>query len=120
MGKVNLDDIKPGMKLEKDVQERSGRVLLRAGTEITERHLNIFRTWGVAEADIKTDIESMSREEAAAQAARDLDPEVLEAAEEFISPLFVHTDANHAAVRELKRLCVLRHVRSNKQNTGVV
>ena len=77
MGKVNLDDIKPGMKLERDVQERSGRVLLRAGTEITERHLNIFRTWGVAEADI----ESMSREEAAAQATRDLDPEVLKAAE---------------------------------------
>ena len=25
MGKVNLDDIKPGMKLEKDVQERSGQ-----------------------------------------------------------------------------------------------
>ena len=30
MGKVSLDDIRPGMKLEKDVQERSGRVLLRA------------------------------------------------------------------------------------------
>jgi hypothetical protein len=116
MGKLNLDDIKPGMKLEKDVQERSGRVLLRAGTEITERHLNIFRTWGVAEADI----ESVTREEAAAHAARDLDPEVLKAAEEFVSPLFVHTDSNHAAVRELKRLCVLRHIRLNKQNTGIV
>ena len=98
MGKVNLDDIKPGMKLEKDVQERSGRVLLRAGTEITERHLNIFRTWGVAEADI----ESMGRQEATAQATRNCDPEVLKAAQEFISPLFVHTDATHAPVRELK------------------
>ncbi|MGH9427175.1 MAG: hypothetical protein ACRD2L_12835 [Terriglobia bacterium] len=116
MGKVNLDDLTPGMKLEKDVQERSGRVLLRAGTEITERHLNIFRTWGVAEADI----ESMSREEAAAQAARDLDPEVLKAAEAFIDPLFAHTDPDHAAVHELKRLCVLRHARLNKQNTGAV
>ena len=116
MGKVNLDDIKPGMKLEKDVQERSGRVLLRAGTEITERHLNIFRTWGVAEADI----ESMSSEEASAQATRDLDPEVLKAAEDAIDPLFTHTDLDHAGVRELKRLCVLRHVRLNKHNTGVV
>lgn len=117
MGKVNLDDIKPGMKLEKDVQERSGRVLLRAGTEITERHLNIFRTWGVVEADI----ESMSHEEAAAQAARELDPEVLKAAEASIEPLFAHTDANHAVVRELKRLCILRHARlMNKQKTGVV
>lgn len=80
MGKVNLDDIKPGMKIEKDVQDRSGRVLLRAGAEITERHLNIFRTWGVTEADI----ESMSRQDAAAQAARELDPEALQAAEAFI------------------------------------
>ena len=116
MGKVNLDDIKPGMKLEKDVQERSGRVLLRAGTEITERHLNIFRTWGVAEADI----ESMSSEQVAAQATRDLDPEVLKAAEDAIDPLFAHTDLDHAAVRELKRLCILRHVRLNKHSTGVV
>jgi len=98
MGKVNLDDIKPGMKLEKDVQDRSGRVLLRAGTEITERHLNIFRTWGVAEDDI----ESMSRQEATAHFTRNLDPEVLKAAQEFISPLFVHPDATHAPVRELK------------------
>ena len=116
MGKLNLDDIKPGMKLEKDAQERSGRVLLRAGTEITERHLNIFRTWGVTEADI----ESMSREEAAAQAALELDPEALQAAEAFIDPLFAHTDSNHAAVRELKQVCVLRHVRFNKAKRGVV
>lgn len=116
MGKVNLDDIKPGMKIEKDVQDRSGRVLLRAGTEITERHLNIFRTWGVTEADI----ESMSREEVAAPGAREPDPEALQAAEAFIDPLFAHTDSNHAAVRELKRVCVLRHVRLNEQKRGVV
>ena len=116
MGKVNLDDIKSGMILEKDVQERSGRVLLRAGTEITDRHLNIFRTWGVVDVEV----ESMRHEEAAAQAARELDPEVLKAAEEFLGPLFAHTDSDHPAVREMKRLCVLRHVRFSKLNTGVV
>jgi len=116
MGKVNLDDLKPGMKLEKDVQERSGRVLLGAGTEITERHLKIFRTWGVAEADI----ESMSHEEVAPQLAQELDPELFRAAEVFIDPLFGHTDANHPAVLELKRLCVLRHVLLNKLNRGAV
>ena len=116
MGKLNLDDIKPGMKIEKDVLERSGRILLRAGTEITERHLNIFRTWGVTEAEI----ESMSREDAAAQSGRELDPEVLQAAEAFIDPLFAHTDSNHAAVRELKQVCVLRHVPFIKEKRGVV
>lgn len=116
MGKLSIDDIKPGMKLEKDVQERSGRVLLRAGTEITERHLNIFRTWGVAEVDI----ESMSREEVAAQAAREVDPEAMLAAEPYLDPLFTRTDQDHAAIRELKRVCVLRHIRKNKHKSGVV
>ena len=44
----------------------------------------------------------MSRQEATAQVTRNLDPEVLKAAQEFISPLFVHPDATHAPVRELK------------------
>lgn len=116
MGKLSIDDIKPGMKLEKDVQERSGRVLLRAGTEITERHLNIFRTWGVAEADI----ESMSREEVAAQAAREVDPEAMLAAEAYLDPLFARSNQDHVAIREVKRVCVLRHIRKNKHKSGVV
>ncbi len=104
MGRLNINQIKPGMKLEKDVQERSGRVLLRAGTEITERHLNILMSWGVSEADI----ESASREEAEAERLQKVDPEILKKAEEQVRPLFAHADQDHPAVRELMRLSVLR------------
>lgn len=57
MGKlVKLDEIKPGMVLEKDVANLQGAVLLRKGSEISERHLNIFKTWGVSSIFIKEEL----------------------------------------------------------------
>ena len=108
MGKLNLEDIQPGMKLERDVKERTGRILLRAGTEITDRHMNILRTWGVSEVDI----ENVTQEEVAAQAALQFDPEAFEKAEERIEQVFMHADRSQATVRELIRLCILREVRA--------
>jgi hypothetical protein len=57
MGKlVKLEDIKPGMVLDKDVANLQGAVLLRKGSEVTERHLNIFKTWGVTSIFIKEEL----------------------------------------------------------------
>jgi hypothetical protein len=114
MAKVNLEGIQPGMILEKDVKERSGRVLLRAGTEITGRHLNILKTWGVAEADIK----DVTQEQVNAQAAQQFDPQALKEAEERMEQLFLHVDRSQAAVRELIRLCVVRQVRAQARVQG--
>ena len=59
MGKlVKLDDIKPGMVLDKDVANLQGAVLLRKGSEVTERHLGIFKTWGVNSIFIKEELSS--------------------------------------------------------------
>ncbi len=59
MGKlVKLDDIKPGMVLDKDVANLQGAVLLRKGSEINERHLGIFKTWGVNSIFIKEELSS--------------------------------------------------------------
>ena len=62
MGKVNLENLKPGMILAAKVTERGGRVLLGAGMELTEKHISIFRKWGITEADVQ----NISQEEAAA------------------------------------------------------
>jgi hypothetical protein len=97
------------MKLEKDVKERGGRVLLRAGTEISDRHLGILKTWGIDEAEI----ENVTPEDVASGTGVELDPEAFKLAEEAIDQLFVHGDRSNAAVRELIRLCVLRRVRSH-------
>src|SRR6185369_10254927 len=52
VGKVAIENIETGMVLASDVLDRSGRMLLGAGAELTHKHLVIFRTWGVLEADI--------------------------------------------------------------------
>jgi hypothetical protein len=92
------------MVLRKDVCDRSGRMLLPAETELTEKHLQIFRTWGVLEAEIAGD----SDNDAGGQVTDDIDPEVLAEAEAHVRPLFMHNDAEHPAIKELLRLCIAR------------
>lgn len=102
---VPIDNLAVGMVLARDVHDRTGRLLLGAGAELTPKHLTIFRTWGVAEADIA----GVDGEEAAPLPA-EVDPQALAAAEEALRPLFRHADLGHPAMREILRLGALRKV----------
>jgi hypothetical protein len=44
---LNLSDLKPGMVLAKPVYNLQGVLLLKEGTELTERHIWIFKSWAV-------------------------------------------------------------------------
>lgn len=103
MGMVPIDNLAVGMVLACDVHDRTGRMLLGAGAELTPKHLIIFRTWGVAEADIA----GVDAEETAPLPA-EVDPQALAAAEEALRPLFRHADPGHPAMREILRLGALR------------
>jgi hypothetical protein len=108
MGKILFEALKPGMSLAGDVIERSGRVLLRAGTEITEKHLDILRKWGVTEVDaVGTTAETPPVD------LEPVDPAILRESEEKAQGLFQHADREHPAVRELLRLCTLRIARQS-------
>ena len=109
MGKINLDEIKPGMSLAGDVLDRSGRILLKSGLEITEKHLKILKQWGVTDADIA----GVNREELNAQAVQSLDTALVAEAESLVQGLFRHVDKNLSVVQELMRLSVLRQVHIN-------
>ena len=111
MAKIHLDNITAGMVLAADVKERSGRVLLRVGTELTERHLNIFKTWGVTEAEIESSGQDDAAANAAAQATSQIDPQVLEKAEKYVDALFALSDKTQPPTRELMRICILRKAR---------
>ena len=106
MGKVAVENIETGMVLASDVHDRSGRMLLGAGAELTQKHLVIFRTWGVLEADIV----GQGNDETVDQIPADVDPLELAAAEESLIPLFRHTNLSHPAIVELKRFAALRKV----------
>lgn len=106
MGKLNLDQIQPGMALASDVFDRNGRILLKAGMVLSEKHLTILKQWGVTDADIV----GIDREEINAQITQALDPDALAHAESVYKNLFRHTDRESAFINELYRLSVLRHV----------
>ena len=106
VGTVAVENIETGMVLASDVHDRSGRMLLGAGAELTQKHLVIFRTWGVLEADIV----GHGSAEGADQIPADVDPLELVAAEQALSPLFRHANMAHPAIIELLRLAALRKV----------
>lgn len=53
MGLINIADVQPGMILASPVFSSQGVMLLREETPITAKHILLFKTWGVLEADIE-------------------------------------------------------------------
>lgn len=106
MGIVALDNLTTGMVLSTDVHDRSGRLLLGAGTELNQKHLVIFRTWGVNEVAIRGEDESGGH----AALPPDISPEDLKCAEQNLAPLFRMADTEHPAMKEILHLAALRKV----------
>lgn len=95
------------MTLKADVCDRSGRLLLPAGAELSGKHLKVFQTWGVSEADIVIDGDEDAEITPSPATG---DPEVIAAAQEEVERLFVHNDPGHPLIKELIRICVSRKV----------
>jgi hypothetical protein len=112
MGMIRLESVEPGMILANDLKERGGRILLGAGAEISQRHLVIFKAWGITEVDIQG-AENKDLEEVPDQS---LDPALLEEIKAQTAELFRHTDLQHVAIKELVRLFTLRQI--NKRTAG--
>lgn len=53
MGLINISDIQSDMILASPVFGPQGVMLLREGTRITDKHIFLFKTWGVLEVDIE-------------------------------------------------------------------
>ncbi|MCB0328369.1 MAG: hypothetical protein KDD70_01865 [Bdellovibrionales bacterium] len=52
MARVALKDLEIGSVLSNDVLDQSGRILLKAGSTIEEKHFKIFKTWGIRTVEI--------------------------------------------------------------------
>jgi hypothetical protein len=106
VGRVAIENIETGMILASDVHDRSGRMLLGSGAELTQKHLVIFHTWGVLEADIT----GVDGDEAGDHVPAGVDLQELAAAEQTVATLFRHTKLDHPVIIELMRLAALRKV----------
>ncbi len=107
MAKINLQDIRPGMVLESDLKDRNGHVLLGSNNTITEKHLKIFKMWGVTEANIQ----GVKKEDVTAKAVSHLDPALLKEIEEKTRERFRHVNMQHPFNDELFRLLTIRFAR---------
>lgn len=102
MALVHIDNLAPGMVLSKNVCDRSGRMLLPAEAELTEKHFSILRMWGVLEVEI---VGEGIVEDGEAPLHEEIDPARLAEARAEMELLFIHNDPEHPAIKELMRLC---------------
>jgi len=103
---IALDNLTTGMVLAADVHDRSGRLLLGEGTELTQKHLGIFRTWGITEASIV----GIDESEGQSALPADVSPEDLARAEKSLEPIFRLAGTDHPVMKEILQLAALRKV----------
>lgn len=113
MGVININNLEPGMILGANVLDRNGRVLLGSGQELTAKHIRVFKMWGVTEANVA----GVEEQEIAAREAADIDPALLQEAEEQVQELFLRAGQEHPAMKELARLAVLRRLQSMRERS---
>ncbi len=107
MARIALESLTAGLKLSKPVFNMNGVLLLRAGEILTAKHLEIFKTWGVREAEV---IRADGSEPGAA-AEVTVPPEVLAAAAEEIGRRFRRAGAAQDPVMaDIMRLATHRLV----------
>ena len=109
MGKLKIEYVKPGLVLASDVKDPQGLILLRAGNQIVEKNIRIFKMWGITEINVrdvgKNCVEDKSMEQ--------INPSLIKEAKKQSKILFRHTDLRNAATKELYRLCTKRIVYQN-------
>lgn len=95
MQQVELSRAQAGMVLGQDVLSRAGQLLLRAGTALSEQHLQLLRAHAVSQIHVAT------ADDGTAPAASGPTGDV----EAQIRTRFSLCDDRHPLIRELRRLC---------------
>ena len=100
-----IGSLQPGMELNSDVHDQSGRLLAKAETIISDKHIKVLKTWGVTHADIKSDnnpaeIQLPSEPPSAENVSK---------AEALADKLFAQANREHPVMQQLYNICVQRN-----------
>lgn len=85
-----------------------GNMLLPKGGTITDRHITIFRQWGLQEADV----EGICDTDSSGNLLKNISPDILDKAKKKVVPRFKHADIGFTPVKELCKLCIVRKARA--------
>ncbi len=106
MIKLKIAELKPGMVLAQDAKDLNGRVLLSSGNRLSEKHIKVFKAWGVTEVAVEGADEPV--ESRGKPLSGNVDEKTIVKIRQEMNSLFRHTDIRHPAIRELFNLCVTR------------
>ena len=109
MGRISIDKLKPGMILDEDAIA-GGNTLLTAGSELSAKHIEILRSWGVMEAEIK----GVSNVDIAAGEMEQFDMELVTMFEDQLRPLYALNDEKDPFICELLRVSTLYNIEKSK------
>ncbi len=98
------EQLQPGMELHSDVLDASGRLLAKADTVLTEKHIKVLKTWGILHAQIKDGNEPEEPETETPPPSA----EILALAAEQATGLFSHSNRQHPAMQVLYDISVQR------------
>ncbi len=104
MGKLSVESLESGMELAEDVCGSTGMVLLGSGAVISDRHIGIFKSWGVTQVDIK----EAEKEAINAEKMAHLTDAERHAIDIELDRLFQHNDPFDPVIEELRRVCLRR------------
>lgn len=113
MGRLPLTALKPGMVLAEQVRDRNGRLLLDSGVVLEERHLRIFKIWGVAEVAVTPGAADASQQPS--EEEFEIPTEILEASRQYQKARFAHNDSTFTPIVRLENYCVERLARKATQ-----
>ena len=99
------------MILADEVVDRRGRLLMPAGRELGERHLDAFRMWGVERIEIEG-------EGPAEEPEVPFDESVLAEADEKVERLFANAGPDHPFLDALRELARLRMAKRLVETAG--
>ena len=105
MALVSVDHAEPGMVLAAAVTDRQGRLLIPEGKELSDRHVQALKTWGITHVEIDGGDDATEQFSAA-------DSESLEEATEALEDLFSRIDREHPFLARLYDYCLDRKAHS--------
>lgn len=84
MGVLSVNDLRDGMVLASEVKNKHGNVLMKKGNILSEKHIMLLKSWGIAEADI----EGVDRDQLEKREIEELSPELIASVEGELKDLF--------------------------------
>jgi hypothetical protein len=112
MATVRINSLREGMTLAQDVKDMNGRLLLRQGVSLLERHITLFKSWGVTEVELLDGSSGGAESAVTGDSKQDSQEQLRLAAkakaEEQLHKIFSANNLSDPMISEFFTLCVAR------------